>query len=199
MYFHTPEWDLATLFLINQQWRGPLLDFAMPLFSSSAALFTLGAAIALVAAWRRNLHVSVVLGLGLTLLVSNQVCDFVKSKTDRARPYHSVSGTWFHDSGTWVQRPTDATPRTGGSSYPSAHSANAAAAALFLHLIFRKKIIWLLPMLVGYSRVYLGKHFPSDVLMGWMLGLAVASVLVPLYPEFRRRLFSLWMRYRLRV
>jgi membrane-associated phospholipid phosphatase len=198
MPFPLFQWDLAALFFINQQGHHPLLNGAMRLFSDTIFLITLGITLTIVAVWRYDVRFAVVLGLGLTLGASNLACDFVKARTDRARPYHSISGTWFVDGGIWKQRPENATPKSGGSSFPSGHSANSAAAALFLFLVFRKKIVWLLPVLLGYSRIYLGKHFPSDVLGGWALGLAVAGILALSYPVLRSRLFSLWMRYRLR-
>ena len=58
----------------------------------------------------------------------------------------------------------------------------------------RKKTIWLIPLFIGYSRVYLGKHFPMDVLAGWVVGLVVTGMLLPLYPKLWERLRSRWIR-----
>ena len=65
-----------------------------------------------------------------------------------------------------------------GSSYPSAHAANAMAAFVILAWLLprSRRLVWTIPLVIGYSRVYLGKHYPTDVLMGWLVGLAAAMV-----------------------
>lgn len=69
--------------------------------------------------------------------------------------------------------------RTPGEfSFPSGHSQQAAVFWGLLALHFRKR--WFtaaaitMIFLIGFSRVYLGVHFPSDVLVGWTLGAAIA-------------------------
>lgn len=70
---------------------------------------------------------------------------------------------------------------TGGSpSFPSGHTADAFAFAIALGLIYPKwyfifpAILWAL--LVGCSRMWLGVHFPSDVLAGAFIGSVCAVV-----------------------
>lgn len=64
----------------------------------------------------------------------------------------------------------------GSPSFPSGHTADAFAFAVALCLVYRKwyfiiiSLIW--ASLVGYSRMYLGVHFPSDILGGAFVGAA---------------------------
>lgn len=64
-------------------------------------------------------------------------------------------------------------------SFPSNHAANAFAVATFLTLVYRKRGVALFffaaALLVAYSRVYVGVHYPSDVLGGALIGCALAA------------------------
>lgn len=76
-------------------------------------------------------------------------------------------------------------------SFPSGHTASAFALATVLALAAGKKqygwVYLLLAILVGYSRIYLGQHFPDDILVGTLLGF-LTSILCWKYWEkpFRR-------------
>ncbi len=60
----------------------------------------------------------------------------------------------------------------GTMSLPSNHAVNSSAAAVFLHMLYPSTAWISLPLvaIIGLSRVYLGAHYVSDVLGGWILG-----------------------------
>jgi undecaprenyl-diphosphatase len=65
------------------------------------------------------------------------------------------------------------------SSFPSQHASGAAAVAV---LVARRHgrlgvVFWFLALWIGLSRIYLGRHYPTDVLTGFLLG-GIASWLV---------------------
>jgi len=64
---------------------------------------------------------------------------------------------------------------TRSFSFPSAHASNAFAVASFVSSFYRhtKVFLYILAGLVAYSRVYVGVHFPLDMLGGAVLGLAI--------------------------
>jgi undecaprenyl-diphosphatase len=60
----------------------------------------------------------------------------------------------------------------GAFSFPSNHAANTAAAAAFFQILYPRSgwISWPLVLAIGLSRVYIGAHYLTDVLGGWVVG-----------------------------
>lgn len=182
MYFDTPTVDLYLFQLVNQQWHMAALNGIMRLLSSKIAFFVLLLPAILLTVRRlgsRHLILFVVLlaGIGLTDFSTS----LIKDQIQRVRPLNSLPGTYFVENGEWQQRPPDfVQTKTKGSSYPSGHAGNTACLAMLALLLWPRMrshlrtTIAALPLLVGYSRLYLGKHYPSDVLAGWLYGMVVA-------------------------
>jgi membrane-associated phospholipid phosphatase len=115
-------------------------------------------------------------------LVALGIGQLIGGAIDRARPYDAMKGVHV-----LVARTTD-------FSFPSDHATVAGAVALGLLLTNRRwgSIAVVLAVVMAFTRVYVGAHYPSDVLAGLALGALVALggrfVVVPVLVRGARRL-----------
>jgi undecaprenyl-diphosphatase len=123
-----------------------------------------------------------IVALLVAILVSDQTCNIIKRTTERPRPSRELS---LQDQIHLYQKSDGTFYKGGVFGYPSAHAANSMVFALFIIFFLSKRrkwimisaLIWSLSM--GYTRIYLGVHYPLDVLSGFTLGFILA------YPLFR--------------
>lgn len=82
-----------------------------------------------------------------------------------------------------------------GYSFPSTHSTNSACVYTTLPFSFKHKVFKILavvlPLVVGFSRMMLGMHYPTDVLVGWFLGALTGIGLTIVQKRIRRH----WILY----
>ena len=120
----------------------------------------------------------VLLSIGLVILLCDQISSgFFKPVFQRFRPTHHPD---FQD-----QVSTVLGYRGGRYGFISSHAANAFGFATFTALIFKKRLftitIMLFAIINGYSRIYLGVHFISDIIAGALVGAICAYLVYMLY------------------
>ncbi|MCL1934124.1 MAG: phosphatase PAP2 family protein [Candidatus Azobacteroides sp.] len=135
--------------------------------------------------WREA--VCVLAAVVLLVLLTDQISSgFFKPVFHRFRPTHHPD---FLN-----QVKTVFNYRGGNYGFISGHAANSFGFATFCALIFRNKLftctIFLFAFLNAYSRIYIGVHFISDVVIGALVGMLIAWLVWQLYNRVRRRIFS---------
>ena len=110
--------------------------------------------------------------LGITILLSDQLSVLIKETVQRLRPVHDPR----------IQHLVHNVFRKGGLySFVSSHATNTFGVFFFAYPVFRKKSFTLLllfwAIIVSYSRIYLGVHYPLDIIGGVALG-AIIGILI---------------------
>lgn len=162
--------DLALLRFINLSLANPFFDWLMPLASGSTLLWPAVAAVAALALWRggRKGRVFIVVFALVAATGDPLLCNNLKKAIQRPRP--------FVEHADIVTR----VGRGGSYAMPSGHSFNWGLIVAVSGLFYRRALWVAVPLgfLVGFSRLYNGVHYPSDVLAGWLLGALYATALV---------------------
>lgn len=136
--------------------------------------------------WRKMLVI--LLAVGLVILIADQVsASIIKPMVARLRPSRNTA----------LQETVHLVNGYNGGyfGFVSSHAANCFGIALFLAFIFKNRaftwfmIAW--ASLMCYSRIYLGVHYPGDIVCGAILGVAVAAFVYYIFKLLKKK-YPLW-------
>ncbi|MGI4750458.1 MAG: phosphatase PAP2 family protein [Janthinobacterium lividum] len=183
MTYFWMQFDQHWFHQINHDWSNPLFDVLMPIFRNPKTwiplyLFIIGFSI-----FRyRKVAILIIALLAATAGTADFVCvRVIKAYVKRVRPCNDPK---FEP--TVINR----VPCGTGLSFPSAHASDHFAIAIFLCMAFGQnwRWIWFFAVfwaaLICYAQVYVGVHYPIDVLTGAAFGALVGLLYGLVYKRF---------------
>ena len=199
--------DQSIFHLINQQWTSPVLDLFMAGLSDSQIwmpfLIAIGIGALIFGGFKAR---AFIICLVISLAIAGQITSALKSSVGRHRPkqVQSVRMAELQKARpkflTLFKKPvirfSDFSDRTrSGPSFPSGHTVNNTIAATYFTLFYRRRgwLYWFAALAVGYSRIYLGAHWPSDVVATVFLGIGEALPLLSLFELIWRIAARKWL------
>jgi len=177
------SWD-KDLFLFLNGMHSSLWDYSMTLFTLTPTwLLFYGTIIAIIIKKHGKKSLFIFVAVALMILCADQFSGILKHTVQRLRPsndpaFSQLVHVFFKKGGEF--------------GFVSAHAANTFAMATFTSLLFRnrKYSMFIIPwaMIISYSRIYLGVHYPGDVICGAILGIIVGIGIFKLMKYAERRL-----------
>lgn len=167
------NFDWAVFQLVEKLWNDvldPIMVFITHLGDDGIFWIALGLLLC-VFKKTRKFGVLLILGLGVASLINNVV---LKQIFERPRPFNfdGWPGEFIYPD--LVKQPTS-------FSFPSGHTSSSLGAATPLLIKAKKKLgipVFVLAVLIGFSRVYIHVHYPTDVIVGMIVGIVGGIIAV---------------------
>lgn len=165
--------DEAIFFFVNRTLANPVLDWLMPVITTQENWYPIFLVVYVWLWWKGGPRgrVAAVLIIPVIILSDQISASLMKPYFARTRPCVALENV-----NMLIGLKTS-------FSFPSSHAANSAAATA-LFAIFYPRHTWplaIIAVLISFSRVYVGVHYPFDVLVGAVLGVLCALVVTGSY------------------
>ena len=135
-------------------------------------------------------RMSLIILIPLSILITDQIGSKLKDLELRQRPYMVIDE---HEINLLIDVPKNKdglykNTKSSRKSFPSNHSSNIWALSTILAYIYRqqKKYFLTLAVLISVSRVYIGVHYPLDIIIGCGIGLIIGFILIKFYEKLIR-------------
>ena len=176
----TESFDQNVTLFFSENVGNPTLDIFMQYITESGDVFNMlifGIVMLIIPKTRR---------IGITLMIlivlSTLLTGYIKCGVDRDRPDFDYDGVEFPVE---ISRDTFALFCEGGfdASYPSGHAARAMIFGIILGYALSERfprgayLLFLYPVMISLSRVYVLQHYPMDVIGGTIIGVMLAGVM----------------------
>ena len=192
---HLLEWldqiDRSILYIINDTLANPMFDLFFTTITNEHlwAIPVLIGLLALIVRGGRRGQIAAVLVLIAASVTDATVVQIIKPAIGRLRPSHALGDTI-----------NLLVPKGGRYGFLSAHAANIFAVTTVLSYFYKqwKKPLLFLAFSVALSRVYVGVHYPGDVLFGGLFGYGMAWLVITLWVLLKMRELKrgrTWVRY----
>lgn len=169
------ELDREIFLELNSSFRNPWLDQLMMFLSTTTAWIPLFLVLLylLMKNYRKQTWL-ILLAVGLTILLADQITSSVmKPFFERLRPSHEP---------ILAERVYIVNQYRGGKfGFASSHAANTFGIATLMSVALRMyrpwiNLLFLWAIGVGYTRIYLGVHYPGDIVAGYLVGFICALI-----------------------
>ena len=176
----TESFDQNIILSVSQSVGDPTLDTIMQYITESGDAFNMMAFGILMLIIPKTRRVGIT--LMILIVISTLLTGYIKCGVDRTEPDFDFQGVPFYVE---ISRDTFALFCEGGfdASYPSGHAARAMIFGIILGYALSERfprgcyLLFLYPVMVSISRIYVLQHFPMDVIGGTVIGIMLAGVM----------------------